>query len=181
MPAPPDLGTLITERLVLRPPVMEDAAAHFSVHSDPATNLHNPLGPLKRRSESDEILAEWIASWERRGYGYWSVCLREQPFVVVGFGGLTKKLVAGAHRLNLYFRLAPWVWGRGIATEIGLEAIRSAVAIPGDNRVFALVRPGNLSSLCVLRKLGMAAEGVLDDIPGEAPSLLFSAQPSRRC
>lgn len=92
---------------------------------------------------------------------------------MVGFGGITKKPLAGAERLNLYFRLSPSVWGRGLATEIGRESIKIAASLPWDNRIFALVRPSNLASISVLRKLGMAVVGEVDDVPGAEPSLLF--------
>jgi RimJ/RimL family protein N-acetyltransferase len=49
----------------------------------------------------------------------------------------------------------------------------------GDPRtppeVHAIVRPANLASSHVLRKIGMPEIGTLDDVPGKAPSLLFRA------
>lgn len=173
-------GVLITGRLILRAPAADDAAAHFAIHSDPATNIHNPSGPIARRSDSDEIIAEWVESWSRLGFGYWSVCLREQPAVVVGFGGITKKFLAEAERLNLYFRLSTSVWGRGLATEIGTASVSMAASLPGDNRIFALVRPSNLPSITVIRKLGMTAVSEVDDVPGAEPSLLFSLKPTSK-
>jgi len=165
----------ITGRPLLRRPTLADAAAHFSIHSDPAANRYNPSGPMTRRAESDEIVAEWIESWDRLGFGYWCASLREQPDRIIGFGGIMRKMLAGEQRLNLYFRLAPSVWGRGIATEIGREALKLAAGMPSDNRAFALVRPDNAPSIAVIRKLGMAPVGEVDDVPGAEPSLLFSS------
>jgi len=168
----------ITERLALRRPCLQDADAHFAIHSDPATNVYNPSGPITRRSDSAELLGQWIEGWDRLGFGYWSVCLREAPDLVIGFGGVMRKTIAGAQRLNLYFRLAPTVWGRGIATELGREALKAAADIPGNSRVYALVRPDNAPSIGVIRKLGMMAAGEIDDVPGAKPSLLFSILPT---
>ena len=39
--------TVTTARLVLRRPSKADVKAIFDVHSDPETNVHNPVGPMK--------------------------------------------------------------------------------------------------------------------------------------
>lgn len=165
---------LFTERLLLRRPTMEDAPAHFAIHSDPATNVHNPSGPLALRSESDEIVEEWIEQWEHAGLGYWAVCLRSEAKRVIGFGGVSDKSLANATRSNLYFRFSPDVWGRGLATELGRSALDYALTAAGRSQVFARVRPDNAPSIAVIRKLGMALFGEVDDVPGARPSLLFA-------
>lgn len=159
-----------TERLLLRPPLPADRDAHFAIHGDPETNRFNPSGPIADREESADILTGWISHWARQGFGYWAVSLRAAPGEVVGFGGIALRPVGGVERPNLYFRLSPRVWGRGIATELARAAIDSST--PGRD-VFALVRPDNAPSIAVLRKLGFAEAEAVDDVPGAAPSLMF--------
>lgn len=165
-----------TERLLLRRPVPDDAASHFALHGDPATNLYNPSGPITDRRESGAILDEWCEHWDRAGFGYWAVSLRSDPDAVVGFGGIMRKTVAGAARLNLYFRLAPHVWGRGLATELGRSALDQASRVEESRETYALVRPDNLQSIAVIRKLGLVLVGEVDDVPGSGPSLLFATR-----
>jgi RimJ/RimL family protein N-acetyltransferase len=78
-----DTAELRTERLVLRRPVPEDLAAVHEVHGDPATNRYNPSGPTSL-DQSRQQLTDWIAHWERHGFGYWTV-LRAQDGAVLGF------------------------------------------------------------------------------------------------
>lgn len=105
-------------RLVLRPPRAADADAHFTIHGDPATNRFNPAGPITDPAESRAILDAWSAHWDGHGFGYWAVALRAAPDAVIGFGGIAFRPVGGEVQLNLYFRLSPTVWGRGLATEL---------------------------------------------------------------
>lgn len=161
---------IATDRLRLRPPVPDDVGAHFAIHGDPATNRFNPSGPLADPAESAAILADWIDHWARAGFGYWAVELDEAPGQVVGFGGIALRPVGGHERPNLYFRLSPLIWGRGLATELGRAAL--AHIAPGRD-VFALVRPDNAPSIAVLGKLGFEPADAIEDVPGAAPSLLF--------
>jgi RimJ/RimL family protein N-acetyltransferase len=160
-----------TDRMLLRRPVIEDARAHFRIHGDPATNIHNPAGPVRDEDESARILEEWMAHWDRTGFGYWAVALREKPSAVIGFGGINQKVLAERMRLNLYFRFSPSAWGRGLATELG----RAALSTAGADEVFALVRPENAPSIRVIQKLGMNLVGSVDDVVGFPPSLLFAS------
>lgn len=163
-----------SERLILRATSESDNLAHFRIHSDPATNLHNPAGPLTQLQESREILQDWRQHWEQHGFGYWAASLRAAPEDVVGFGGVARKTIDGADRLNLYFRFSPQVWGQGLATELGRYALGEALESEAGERVFALVRPDNALSIKVLRKLRMREVDKIDDVQGLPPSLLYA-------
>lgn len=43
------------------------------------------------------------------------------------------------------------------------------------DEVYGYVRPTHAASIRVLEKIGMHHCGELDDVPGQAPSLMFSA------
>ena len=64
-------------------------------------------------------------------------------------------------------------WGQGYATEVGCDALVLAFETLGLPEVFGLVRPDHAASIRVLEKLGMQPFGVLDDVPGQAPSLVL--------
>ena len=162
-----------TARLILDPANMEHDLEHFKIHSDPATNLFNPFGPLTNRQESTRIVRDWHRDWEQNGFGYWAVSLQEAPEKIIGFGGITKKVIDGIERLNLYFRFAQAVWGRGLATELGHYAMDEASKLGDHSQVVALVRPDNTPSIKVLCKLGMTPIGQIDDVAGRPPSLLY--------
>jgi RimJ/RimL family protein N-acetyltransferase len=162
-----------TERLLLRPAAATDLESVFAIHGDPRTSLFNPAGPHRDLDESRAMLDSWLAHWDRHGFGHWAVATQDEPGRVIGVGGINVRSYNGDMRHNLGYRLAFDAWGHGYATELGREALRFAFDELGLPAVHALVRPANLASRAVLRKLGLHENGVLDDVPGEAPSLLF--------
>jgi len=117
-----DPQLVITDRLTLRQPVPGDLPEVFRVHGDPATQRFNPDGPDLDLTASGRRLNEWLAHWSDHGFGYWTVCSSVDA-EVIGFGGVRLEEWAGAPVLNLYYRLAPSAWGRGIATELARAAI----------------------------------------------------------
>jgi RimJ/RimL family protein N-acetyltransferase len=162
-----------TERLFLRPPAPADLATVFAIHGDPRTNVFNPDGPHRDIDASRAMLERWLAHWAQHGYGHWMMATLDEPGRAIGMGGINHRSYGGELRVNLGYRLACEAWGRGYATELGREALRLAFDELSLPEVNALVRPANLASQAVLRKLGMQANGLIDDVPGEASSLLF--------
>jgi len=164
-----------TPRLLLRRPTEADAERFFEIFGDPRTNAFNPDGPWPDLAHAREVLARWMAHWEKHGFGGWAVSPLEAPERIVGYAGLSWRDYAGTMRVNLGFRFAFEAWGRGYATEIGLGALEAAFDVLALPEVRALARPANLASQRVLRKIGMTEIGTLDDVPGEAPSRLYRA------
>ncbi len=164
---------LATERLVLRPASASDNLTLFRIFGDPKTQLFNPAGPLTHQQQADALLARWLGHWTRFGLGPWAIAPLQSPDIVVGFGGLDFRNYGEDVRLNLGFRFAAEAWGHGYATELGRASFRVAFNELGQPAVFGLVRPDNLASIHVLEKLGMTREGVLDDVPPKAPSLVY--------
>jgi RimJ/RimL family protein N-acetyltransferase len=149
-----------SDRLLLCHPAATDADAYFAINSDPATNLHNPAGPLVDRSAIAPVLELWARHWREEGYGYWTV---RDPGSgeVLGFGGVRPPL-RGEDFLNLYYRFRPTAWGKGYATEVGRAAlVLAAKAAPG-RVVVALIRPANKPSINVARRLGLQPEGEVE-------------------
>lgn len=156
---------LTTERLILRAPTEADREAVFEIFGDPATNRHNPAGPLRDRDAAADLLWRWHIHWAQHGFGLWIVALKDAPETVIGIGGLSWRDYGGEQKLNLGYRLRPSAWGQGIATELGRYALGVARRWLGAREVHAIVRPDNLPSRRVLAKLGMQPAGELRDFP----------------
>ncbi|CAD5990983.1 GNAT family N-acetyltransferase [Agreia sp. COWG] len=165
-------GRAQTDRLTLRPIAEHDAEAVWSIHSDARTNLFNPAGPMRERSRADEQAREWASSWATDGQGYWAVELREQPGAVVGFGGI--RLVQWRDRrvYNLYYRLAPAVWGRGLAGEL-VEASVARWRELGDHPLVAYTTADNLPSQRVASRGGLERRPEFDEVRATYTDVVF--------
>ncbi|WP_394779196.1 GNAT family N-acetyltransferase [Undibacterium sp.] len=168
-----------TGRLLLRRPGNADIARLYAICSDPQTNLYNPAGPYADIHKAEAVMAAWIAHWHQRGFGQWAIASREQPEQILGFGGLAVLNYLDQPRINLGFRFATTAWGKGYATEMASKALELAFQRLQFSIVHAKVRPANLASVAVLERIGMQKEGVIDDVPGREPSLVYTMRGNR--
>ncbi|MDO9346873.1 MAG: GNAT family N-acetyltransferase [Pseudomonas sp.] len=162
-----------SSRLVYRPPQSSDVQRLFAIFGDPQTNLFNPAGPMASLEVAQRLLDHWLAQRAEQGYGWWAIARREAPEHIIGFGGIAPLNYLTERRINLGYRFAVEAWGQGYATELGQDALALAFETLGLPDVFGLVRPDHAASIRVLEKLGMQPFGVLDDVPGKAPSRVF--------
>lgn len=167
--------TLTSARLIYRAPTPADLDRLYAIYSDPQTQQFNPSGPMTEAAQAEALLARWTEHWELHGYGWWAIARREAPDQVIGFGGIAFHDYLGEQRMNLGYRFAVEAWGQGFATETGRTALYQAFVTLGLSEVYGFVRPANIASARVLEKIGMQRCGELDDVPGQAPSLLFKA------
>ncbi|MEU4390536.1 GNAT family N-acetyltransferase [Kribbella sp. NPDC023855] len=157
--------SLSTSRLVLSVPAAEDAEAIFTIAGDRATVAHNPSDLLADVVEAQELVNRWIQHWRDRGLGYW--CVREtgQPRVI-GYCGVKAMSAHGQPVLNLIYRFAPDVWGRGYATEAATAVVAGVAERHPDATIIARVRPANQGSQNVALKAGLRRDPAMDE-PGE--------------
>jgi len=160
-------------RLIYRQPHPSDVQRLFAIFGDPQTNLFNPAGPLASLEIAQHLLDHWLEQWATQGYGWWAIAHREAPEHLIGFGGIAPLNYLTERRINLGYRFAVEAWGQGYATEVGRDALALAFETLGLPAVFGLVRPDHAASIRVLEKIGMQPFGLLDDVPGQAPSLVL--------
>jgi RimJ/RimL family protein N-acetyltransferase len=103
-----------------------------------------------------ELPARWAAVHAQDGrYGCWAV---ERADGVVAGTVLFKPLPNGVGEVEVGWHLHPDSWGHGYATEAARAVIDRGFSA-GLPEVYAVVRPGNESSMAVCRRLGMAHLG----------------------
>nr|WP_314257326.1 GNAT family N-acetyltransferase [uncultured Devosia sp.] len=163
-------------RLLLRRPIASDLDRLFEIYVDPQTNLYNPF-PMTSWSEAAATLDGWLDHWAEHYFGLWAIAEIEHPEQVLGFGGLSWRIIDGSSRFNLGYRFAREAWGRGYATEMGQTALVQAFGALHADAVYAYVRPANAPSIRVLGRLGMTLAWTFDDVKGEVPSLVYRALP----
>ncbi|MGR3885715.1 GNAT family N-acetyltransferase [Pseudomonas sp. 1152_12] len=165
--------SVTASRLTYRKPELSDVQRLFAIFGDPQTNLFNPAGPMASLADAQRLLNHWREQWATQGYGWWAIARREAPEHIIGFGGVAPLNYLTERRINLGYRFAVQAWGQGYATELGRDALNMAFETLRLPEVFGLVRPDHAASIRVLEKLGMQPFGALDDVPGQAPSLVF--------
>ncbi|WP_291845195.1 GNAT family N-acetyltransferase [Maricaulis sp.] len=144
-----------TERLVMRLPVLEDAAsiATYLGDFDVAKNTARVPHPYP------ELAAEiWVlttrASWQPGGNLSLTVVMDGE---VIGGGGVFKRKPDADWEIG-YWIGKPW-WGQGLATELGHGLVDFARDSLGTRRLIAGYYKDNPASGRVLEKLGFVHQG----------------------
>ncbi|CAI0867522.1 GNAT family N-acetyltransferase [Serratia ficaria] len=174
MPAFIPSQPVVSARLLMRPPVAADFARYYAIYGDPQTQRFNPAGPLTDPEQARHIFTERANRWQQRGYDSWAIALREQPERVIGFGGLSWKPLGAQRTVNLGYRFDTRVWGMGLATEMALAALKFGFEGLGLDEISAVVRENHRASRRVLEKAGLHLVDTLNDVPGAAPSLVYT-------
>jgi [ribosomal protein S5]-alanine N-acetyltransferase len=101
-----------------------------------------------------EFIDRMRASYKNDGCGLWLVVDREsgEP---LGRVGLLRQHVNGVDEFEIGYMIHRPFWRRGLATEAALAVREYAFAERKLPRVISLIRPENLPSQGVARKLGM--------------------------
>jgi RimJ/RimL family protein N-acetyltransferase len=146
-----------TERLVLRPWRPSDRAPFARLNADPEVVEYLNDGVPFTRAQSDELLDAIEAHWARHGFGLWCAAARDDPDTCVGFVGLAipSFLPSVLPAVEVGWRLARPVWGRGLATEGARASLRHAFAVLDLEAVVSIIEPANARSIRVAEKLGM--------------------------
>lgn len=165
-----------TGRLVVRDWTEDptDLARVFDIYSRPEVVrwLDAPGLPLTGPDQAVERVRSWHARHAGHGgrYGTWAVQRRDNGQVV---GTVLVKPLPGRDERQLTddievgWHLHPDSWGRGYATEAARGAVERGLT-DGLTEIYAVVSPGNESSMAVARRLGMAYVGRRTDWYGGA-------------
>lgn len=151
---------LETERLVLREIVSSDAEDLFAFRSDAEEQEYNG-GPLISRGEADQLIRELAVKFRDESSLHWGLTLREEGRVVGLFG--YSNLSLEHRRSEVGYDLARSLWGNGYALEAMRAVLRHGFETMNLNRIYAVPRSDNLSSVKLLERLGFKLEGVHRD------------------
>jgi [ribosomal protein S5]-alanine N-acetyltransferase len=146
---------LITRRLVLRKPVLDDAAPVLATYAgDPVVTRFLTWSADQTVEEIRLFLKRALEKWEAKNVFTWTITLAEtgQPI-----GMIDLRLETHA---QLGYVLARSHWNRGIMTEAVRAVIDWALSQPGIHRVWAVCDVDNGASARVMEKAGMEREGL---------------------
>jgi len=146
---------LRTPRLLLREMAPDDLDFVADMLAHPEVMRYYPK--VYSRDEARTWLERQRERYARDGHGLWLVEDRAtgEP---VGQVGLMTQLVDGVKEPEIGYLIHRPFWRRGLASEAALGVRAWAFDVLGHPRVISLIRPENLPSQGVARKLGMAPE-----------------------
>lgn len=166
-----------TDRLQLSELTLADAAFTVALLNEPAF-LAN-IGDKEARDEDGArryLAAGPIASYARHGHGLWKVSLRETG-EAIGICGLLRR--EGLEDPDVGFAFLERHWNRGYAAEAARAALAHGEQVLGLRRIVGIVKPHNLASQRVLRKIGLVEAGRITLPGGSGEDLLFAPPDGR--
>ena len=153
--------TIETERLILRPFVMEDADAVFrNWASDDEVTKHLTWPTHGSVEVSRAVLSDWTSHYGEPDFYQWAIVLKEngpEPIGSIAVVDINLKVDGAA----MGYCMSRAHWRKGIMAE----ALRGVIAFlfdeVGFNRIEADHDPNNPASGRVMEKAGMRHEGVM--------------------
>ncbi|MEQ9641897.1 MAG: GNAT family protein [Alphaproteobacteria bacterium] len=157
MSAPPP-AEIETDRLLLRRPLLDDAAAMFSAYAaDPAVTRYLTWRPHTSIDDTRAYLAHCQEIWAAGTVRPYVIATRiepDRPLGMIEWRGPGPSVTFG-------YVLAPAFWGRGYTSEALAALVDWSLARPTIWRAWTFCDVDNIASARVMEKAGMAFEGIL--------------------
>ena len=151
---------LETDRLVLRRFTMEDADLLFELDSDPEVRRYVDDGlPVSRHDIVERTLPAFLSYYDRYdGYGFWAA-IEKETGRFIGWFHFRPGEGAGPLEPELGYRLHPFAWNRGLATEGSRALVDMGFSELGVERVTAETMAVHVASRRVMEKAGLRLVG----------------------
>jgi RimJ/RimL family protein N-acetyltransferase len=146
--------TLQTDRLILRPPGVEDFGAWAAFMADPEAMRH--LGGPQRASGAWRSLAMMTGAWVISGFSNFSVIEKASGRWIGRCGPWHPEGWPGP---EIGWALDRSAWGQGYATEAARRCLTYAYDVLGWDRVVHPIDPANTASIAVAKRIGSALLG----------------------
>ncbi|MEU6245958.1 GNAT family N-acetyltransferase [Glycomyces sp. NPDC047010] len=153
------MNVLETERLLLRPLAVGDAAALAPINADPEVMRYIGEGAPRMLEQTEALCAKAAAHWDEHGWGAFAVTERDGGALVgLAILAVPSFLPEILPATEVGWRIARDRWGRGYAPEAARAAVGFAFGELGLDRVVSCIHAENTASVRVAEKLGMALE-----------------------
>lgn len=138
-----------TTRLNLDLPTLRDLDALFQIHADARSWSHNPGRRHQNPDRMKRFITQAAGRFQRDGLGYWTVRLKDEN-TIVGWAGCS--MPDKKPWWNLTYRIAPELWGHGLATEVAVASLHAAHQVAAHVPVLAYVSESNGASRRILER-----------------------------
>lgn len=150
---------LSTERTRLRLINLSDLNAIHTLHALPETDAFNALGIPSNIEETKSIIEPWIAENQSDTCASFTFAIEDKSDnEFIGLFGL-KIGSAKYKRAEVWYKIHPNYWNKGIATEVLAKVIDYGFDDLNLHRIQAGCAVENIGSIKVLEKVGMIREG----------------------
>ena len=139
-----------TDRLLLRPLERSDAGELVAMHADPEVGRFFVRGVDQARAR--QLIEIDRQEWRDRGHGLLAVIDRASG---AWLGRVALKYWENFDEVEVGWALRREVWGRGYATEAAYACASWGFRDFDMPYLTAMIRPGNLRSVAVARRLSM--------------------------
>jgi [ribosomal protein S5]-alanine N-acetyltransferase len=152
---PPE--SIVTDRLLLRAPVMKDAEDIFQTYAqDPEITRYLIWRPHTRIEQTQEFVAGCIQAWqEEKRFPY--VITESNDDHAIGMIELRLENL----KADVGYVLGREYWGKGYVTEALRAVVNWCLSQPEIYRVWAVCDVDNIVSARVMEKVGMRCESIL--------------------
>lgn len=154
-----NLPRIETERVLLRPFTLDDAADVFEYARDDAVTRYMSWPTHQSIADALDYLTQVLRRYGQNSPAPWGIVLRTSHKLIGGAGFVT--IDEKDFRAEIGYVLGQRYWGQGYATEAARAIIEFAVNDLGINRVEAMCEVANGASARVMEKAGMSYEGIL--------------------
>jgi RimJ/RimL family protein N-acetyltransferase len=147
-----------TSRLLLRPPVIEDAEVIFARYAqDREVTKYLIWRPHQEAAETKAFVEHCIQGWKDECSFAWVVTKKDDNVLL----GMLELRIKGK-QADIGYVLARDCWGQGYASEMAQAVVSWAIAQPEILRVWATCDCDNKASARVLENAGLRFEKVLE-------------------
>ncbi|MCE1203359.1 MAG: GNAT family N-acetyltransferase [Holophagaceae bacterium] len=159
------MDPILTERLILRPFVLEDAPFILRLLNEPSFIENITDKGVRTLEQAAAYLSEGpLASYAMHGHGLW-LLLHRGTGNPMGMCGLIKR--DALDEVDLGYALCPEFWGLGYAREAAQASVEWGRRHLGLNGLLAIVSPGNAASIRLLEALAFRRTGTMAYAPGD--------------
>ncbi|MBW4579017.1 MAG: GNAT family N-acetyltransferase [Tildeniella nuda ZEHNDER 1965/U140] len=149
-------SSLITDRLILRRPLLSDAAAIFEYACDPEVTRYMDWQTHTDIQDTVKFLESCTQRWKSGEEFCWVITTKPEDQVIGAIGCRLEGYMADfGYVLNRKF------WGKGYATEAANAVVAWIMSLSKIYRVWATCDTKNFASARVLEKAGLLREGKL--------------------
>jgi ribosomal-protein-alanine N-acetyltransferase len=167
---------LNTPRLVGTPAGPADFADIRRIHTDPRVMATlSADGKTFTEEQSRAFLERAAQHWKSHRFGLWIFRDRSDDDFV-GYGGIKHAEVEGRDEIELAYAITSDHWGKGLATEISIAALKQGFDAMHLPRIVAFTLPHNQASRRVMEHCGFTFQRNI--IHANLPHVLYALEAS---